>query len=855
MKDSSQCLSRLWKMAMAHRILNSTIPFSMSTDQPKVGCLDASPEPCPPNTTSAAKADQQSHISNFLLKILSHGTAKHMGAGPLGTEKPSIIAQAECESQDSQEFCPNSSSTFSYAQGPRPRRKRRRRQRWRQGERETWQRDAGSETAREARLTGVQEQDSGEVGQCSYSSLSSDSCSSTESLCVQETVHPIFSSHYVAGATPLTSAHLWNPSLVTFSPGDTYGQESESPLPSEGDCSLALNGLRNYVTHSDRTYATPFINQLVREVKHRQEEDEEASYEEEREESDTNEGILFKEELRPDNYEYREGRDYDVCDVLKQGSYGELYSIRDRTSGFTCAAKKVLLQSFSTEEVGSWSVLQHPHVVELFGFVREGPSIILFMDLKPGSLGQLLKERGRVPEDLSLHYLHQVLGALEHLHKRRVLHLDIKADNVLLSEDGKDTFLCDFGQSERLDQHGFSPFCGLKGTETHMAPEVACGETRCAKADVWSSCCMLLHMLTGHQPWIRYFSRPLYLKIAEEPPPLGEIPPECSPCTAEVIRQGLLKEPTGRASAEHLRAQTAKALEELGGLHSPARGGVYQNPIGRPDRSDPAPFSLSSGQQWMCPGQQRREAACLRSPCHGTDDREIEEVNDEEDEEEENVERSEGYPPLSTEPTEQEFRKLEMDLYVSSLSHLHSVERQEQILSFLGSDCLSPKESWDKKDSGRWSVGPGDDLSSGVFSYNSQSDGQSFSMDWLGPAPQPPPRCFEGVDVCIRDFNGQCLRIRETPRVKVGHIAVGISDQISERVFSLQREDGSLVHHDREVQETGLSLRCVPAPDCRHARPPRYTPCCDRAPDCRHAPCCKAPWSWRIRDGELEAWD
>lgn len=44
----------------------------------------------------------------------------------------------------------------------------------------------------------------------------------------------------------------------------------------------------------------------------------------------------------------------------------------------------------------------------------------------PGSLEQTLAERGHLPEDLSLHYMHQVLGALEHLHKRRILHLDVK---------------------------------------------------------------------------------------------------------------------------------------------------------------------------------------------------------------------------------------------------------------------------------------------------------------------------------------------------------------------------------------------------------------------------------------------
>lgn len=53
----------------------------------------------------------------------------------------------------------------------------------------------------------------------------------------------------------------------------------------------------------------------------------------------------------------------------------------------------------------------------------------------------------------------------------------------------------------------------LPGTETHMAPEVAGGDRPSAKADVWSSCCMLLHMLNGCHPWTRYYSHPLCLQV------------------------------------------------------------------------------------------------------------------------------------------------------------------------------------------------------------------------------------------------------------------------------------------------------------------------------------------------------
>lgn len=109
--------------------------------------------------------------------------------------------------------------------------------------------------------------------------------------------------------------------------------------------------------------------------------------------------------------------------------------------------------------MSTWSALSSPRVVELFGVVREGPTVVLFMDLKPGKrsppdnrncsdsfrsikiwhnlpacLAQLLKETNSVPEDLALHYLHQTLGALEHLHSRKVLHLDVKGTKKSCSD-------------------------------------------------------------------------------------------------------------------------------------------------------------------------------------------------------------------------------------------------------------------------------------------------------------------------------------------------------------------------------------------------------------------------------------
>ncbi|XP_071399875.1 mitogen-activated protein kinase kinase kinase 14 [Centroberyx affinis] len=860
-------------MAVRQRICNSTAPFSGSSQVNLKGSHPSCPTP-----DQEAEAEEEggkeskmdmSHFTSSLKKALTQGTAEQVGEGPL--KNSPFIAQAVCETQDSQEFSP-SCSERSYVPSPNcfislssehnnvacpttasiqepnssttPRKKARKRQKRKEKKKEERKRE--KQRQRHRVPSGVPEQESGSspvqiqeevsesLGGRSISSASFSS--SVESSQVQDRGPPLYRRQIYSGGSSCTPLGWSDQVCGPLSNLASYGQDSDtdSSLSSVGDCSLALAGLRGNVCHGDPCYTGPFFKDVERDVR---EEEEELSATN----SVINEGIIFdNENIQPVDSEYREGREYVLVKFIKEGSYGEVHSAEDVNTGFRFAAKKIALKSFSSEEVGAWSALKSPRVVELFGVVREGPYVVLLMDHKSGSLGQLIAERGRLPEDLSLHYLWQVLVALEYLVKKRVVHLDIKADNVLLSEDGRDTFLCDFGHSERLDNHGqsLSGSKDLKGTETHMAPEIVNEQPRGAKADVWSSCCMLLHMLNGCQPWTRYYTCRLYLKIAYEPPPLREIPPDCSLLTAEVIKAGLQKDPVARASASNLKERTARALKDVGGLTSPARG-PYTEPlhiVDKPPDSLQHPTSRVDSDS----DSEFEEKVVISGK-----EEELEDDDDDDDAENEaDADTSEQGSPLrlqtlisepnhqmgnvTTTVSELELRKLERDFYLSSLSQLHSAEIQEQLLSCLSSDCYSNREPWDKKDSGRWSMSPGDDLSSGVFSYNSQPDGQVFSMDWLGHTPLPPPSCFEGVDVCIRDFNRRSIRIRETRRVKVGHIATGISDQISERVFTLETQEGQQVAHDEEVQESGLELCCVSAPD--------FSPA----------------WRWRIRDGLLE---
>ncbi|XP_070783542.1 mitogen-activated protein kinase kinase kinase 14 [Enoplosus armatus] len=568
---------------------------------------------------------------------------------------------------------------------------------------------------------------------------------------------------HVSGFNSSSHAEWDSDSAGCVNSDSTYTSSTVDPpqcafgFDDTSDVDTVLDVLRGRVTHIPKLFVSPSFRDLIKQTL--------SDWKTSR---PVNEGLIFHHQLQPSSCQYREGEEYCVLHHIQSGSYGDVFCVRDKRTGFECAAKRIPLSRLSSEEVSTWIALNSPRVVELFGAVREGLNIVLFMDLKPACLAQLLKEMDSLPEDLALHYLHQSLGALEHLHHRKVLHLDVKVDNVLLSADCRDTFLCDFGLSETLDDSGWSTkaFRGessaaLPGTETHMAPEVARGDQLCAKADVWSSCCMLLHMLNGCHPWTRYYSHPLCLQIVNEPPPLWEVPSNCNNFTAKVFRAGLQKDPDRRASAKELRRKTTKALRAVGGL---------------------SPWSVKSACEKLYRGK-NEDTPCSLSP---------------------------GIPVTPTKPSS-----------AVSAPTMYWVSPWRTTAVDEDSNDWKDGDS-DSEDSDHSS----DDLSSGVFSScNSQTDGH---LEWLASANQSSSYCFEGVDIWIENVQGECLRIRERRQVKVGHVAIGISDQISGKAFTLETLDRKMVSFEQEIKESCLWLRCVPAPDR-----------CQR-------------WRWRVRDGKLE---
>ncbi|XP_062072808.1 mitogen-activated protein kinase kinase kinase 14 isoform X1 [Lepus europaeus] len=559
------------------------------------------------------------------------------------------------------------------------------------------------------------------------------------------------------------------------------------------------------------------------------------------------EGVLLTEKLKPLDYEYREEVHWATHQPrLGRGSFGEVHRMEDKQTGFQCAVKKVRVEVFRAEELMACAGLTSPRIVPLYGAVREGPWVNIFMELlEGGSLGQLIKQKGCLPEDRALYYLGQALEGLEYLHSRRILHGDVKADNVLLSSDGSRAALCDFGHAVCLQPDGLgkSLLTGdyIPGTETHMAPEVVTGRPCDAKVDVWSSCCMMLHMLNGCHPWTQYFRGPLCLKIASEPPPVREIPPSCAPLTVQAIQEGLRKEPTRRASATELGGQVSRALQQVGGLQSPWRGD-YREPRPPPPNQASYQEALHAQPRELSSGDTTGGAPELQPPLppEPPEPNKSPTLNLSEEESGtweplplSSLDPSPGRNPSSPERKttfpEQELQQLEIELFLNSLSQPFSLEEQEQILSCLSVDSLSLSDDSEKNPS-KASQSSRDTLSSGVHSWGSQAEARSSSWNMVLARGRPTdtPSYFNGVKVQIQSLNGEHLHIREFHRVKVGDIATGISSQIPAAAFSLVTKDGQPVRYDMEVPDSGIDLQCTLAPDGSFA------------------------WSWRVKHGQLE---
>ncbi|KAK0232980.1 MAP kinase [Armillaria fumosa] len=226
-------------------------------------------------------------------------------------------------------------------------------------------------------------------------------------------------------------------------------------------------------------------------------------------------------------------------ELIGKGTYGRVYLALNATTGEMIAVKQVEIPRTASDKNDSRQVtvvqalksesetlkdLDHPNIVQYLGFEETPSNLSIFLEYVPGgSVGSCLLKHGRFNEEVTKSFTKQILGGLEYLHSKGILHRDLKADNILVEMSGV-CKISDFGISKRTDDNGAET--AMQGTVFWMAPEVVNpqGKGYNFKVDIWSVGCVVLEMWAGTRPWQGDEMVAVMFKLYQlkQPPPIPE---------------------------------------------------------------------------------------------------------------------------------------------------------------------------------------------------------------------------------------------------------------------------------------------------------------------------------------------
>jgi len=141
-----------------------------------------------------------------------------------------------------------------------------------------------------------------------------------------------------------------------------------------------------------------------------------------------------------------------------------------------------------------------PYLVEFYEAFYADPSISIALEyMDVGSLQDVLQRVKVIPEEIVQVLARHITEGLLYLHKKYVLHRDVKSSNVCVSSSGF-AKLMDFGISEQL-QDSMAQCETFVGTYTHMSPERIQGQGYSYSSDIWSLGILLLECTSGEYPY------------------------------------------------------------------------------------------------------------------------------------------------------------------------------------------------------------------------------------------------------------------------------------------------------------------------------------------------------------------
>lgn len=270
------------------------------------------------------------------------------------------------------------------------------------------------------------------------------------------------------------------------------------------------------------------------------------------------------------------GGRYAIDGRLGEGGMGQVYRARHLQLG-KAFALKIISPTFAldgaararfNEEAKLASEISHPNIVSVVDF-GEDPAFgaYMVMDLVEG-VPLIDEQAAPMSVRRTCEILGQIADALEHIHRRGIVHGDVKADNIMLTAEStgarrrRIARLLDFGLARRPgsdDDHQ------LNGSPHYLAPERAAGGPPSVAADIYALGVLGYLMLTGTLPFDGNIVEILMAQINQDVPRLSQRRGEpLDPAVEQLILRALAKDPAQRhGSAAAFRAELNAAMDSL----------------------------------------------------------------------------------------------------------------------------------------------------------------------------------------------------------------------------------------------------------------------------------------------------
>src|SRR3954469_1819615 len=187
--------------------------------------------------------------------------------------------------------------------------------------------------------------------------------------------------------------------------------------------------------------------------------------------------------------------------------------------------------------------LNHPHVVTVIDAGEdEGAPYIVFEYVEGETLKDRIRRLGMLPVPEAVAYAIEIGRALSAAHAARLVHRDVKPQNVLIDAEGR-AKVTDFGIARSMEAHGLTATGRVLGTTDYVSPEQALGHQVPEQSDIYSLGIVLYEMLAGEVPFQADTQVAVAMKHVRDPlPDVQRRRPEVSAALAAVVERSTAKE-------------------------------------------------------------------------------------------------------------------------------------------------------------------------------------------------------------------------------------------------------------------------------------------------------------------------